>query len=252
VRLSSTCWHELAAIVLGVLSALLWGAVAASSLIIGALLGVARRWDDRLVGAVLGFGAGALISGVSFELVEEGLRAAGGLPVALGLGAGALSFFLGDRAVERMGGRSGGAAAGFPLLLGALLDGIPEQVVLGIGLAAGEGVSIALLVAIFVSNLPESIGSATDMRSAGRQPRTIVLGWVIVAAVCALATLAGYWISALVGDRFTGAVDGFAAGALLVMLVGSMIPEAKEKASISAGLTAVLGFAVAAGLSAST
>jgi ZIP family zinc transporter len=234
------------------LSALLWGAVAASSLVIGAVLGVVRRWDHRLIGAVLGFGAGALISGVSFELVEEGLRAAGGVPVALGLAAGALVFFLGDRAVERMGGRSGGAAAGFPLLLGALLDGIPEQVVLGIGLAAGEGVSVALLVAIFVSNLPESIGSATDMRAAGRESRVIVLGWAVVAVVCTLATIGGYWVSALVGDRFTGAVDGFAAGALLVMLVGSMIPEAKEKASVGAGLAAVLGFAVAAGLSASS
>ena len=234
------------------LSALLWGAVAASSLVIGAVLGVVRRWDHSLIGAVLGFGAGALISGVSFELVEEGLRAAGGVPVALGLAAGALVFFFGDRAVERMGGRSGGAAAGFPLLLGALLDGIPEQVVLGIGLAAGEGVSVALLVAIFVSNLPESIGSATDMRAAGRESRVIVLGWAVVAVVCTLATIGGYWVSALVGDRFTGAVDGFAAGALLVMLVGSMIPEAKEKASVGAGLAAVLGFAVAAGLSASS
>lgn len=234
------------------LSAGLWGAVAASSLVIGAVLGVVRRWDHRLIGAVLGFGAGALISGVSFELVEEGLRAAGGVPVALGLAAGALVFFLGDRAVERMGGRSGAAAAGFPLLLGALLDGIPEQLVLGIGLAAGEGVSVALLVAIFVSNLPESIGSATDMRAAGRESRIIVLGWAVVAVVCTLATIGGYWVSALVGDRFTGAVDGFAAGALLVMLVGSMIPEAKEKASVGAGLAAVLGFAVAAGLSASS
>jgi zinc transporter, ZIP family len=235
-----------------VLLALLWGAIAASSLVIGAILGVVRRWNDRLVGAVLGFGAGALISSVSFELVEEGLQAAGGGPVALGLASGALAFFLGDRGVERIGGRSGAAAAGFPLLLGALLDGIPEQVVLGIGLAAGEGVSIALLVAIFVSNLPESIGSASDMKSAGRPSRMIIFGWVIVAVVCTLATVAGYWISYLVGDRFTGAVNGFAAGALLVMLVGSMIPEANEKASISAGLTAVLGFAVAAGLSAST
>lgn len=234
------------------LLALLWGAIAASSLVIGAILGVVRRWNDRLVGAVLGFGAGALISSVSFELVEEGLQAAGGGPVALGLASGALAFFLGDRGVERIGGRSGAAAAGFPLLLGALLDGIPEQVVLGIGLAAGEGVSIALLVAIFVSNLPESIGSASDMKSAGRPSRMIIFGWVIVAVVCTLATVAGYWISYLVGDRFTGAVNGFAAGALLVMLVGSMIPEANEKASISAGLTAVLGFAVAAGLSAST
>jgi len=149
-----------------------------------------------------------------------------------------------------MGGRSGATAAGFPLLLGALLDGIPEQVVLGIGLAAGEGISVALLVAIFVSNLPESIGSAIDMKSAGRPSRMIISGWVIVAVVCTLATVAGYWVSSLVGDRFTGGVDGFAAGALLVMLVGSMIPEANQKASISAGLTAVLGFAVAAGLSA--
>jgi zinc transporter, ZIP family len=238
--------------VFGVLSALLWGAVAASSLVIGAVLGVARNWDNRLIGAVLGFGAGALISSVSFELVAEGLQTAGGLPVAFGLAAGALAFFLGDRAVERIGGRSSGAAAGLPLLLGALLDGIPEQVVLGLGLAAGEGVSVALLVAIFVSNLPEAIGSATDMRSAGRASRTIFFGWVAVAVVCALATLGGYWVSDLVGDRFTGAVDGFAAGALLVMLVGSMIPEAKEKVNVSAGLAAVLGFAVAVGLSASS
>jgi zinc transporter ZupT len=130
--------------------------------------------------------------------------------------------------VEHIGGRSGGAAAGLPLLLGALLDGIPEQTVLGIGLAAGQGVSIALLVAIFVSNLPESIGSATDMKAAGRKSRTIVLGWTVVAVVCTLATIGGYAVARLVGDRFTGAVNGFAAGALLVMLVGSMIPEAKE------------------------
>jgi zinc transporter, ZIP family len=234
-----------------VLSALLWGAVAASSLVLGALLGVARQWDSRLIGAVLGFGAGALMSSVSFELVEQGFQTAGAVPLALGLVGGALAFFFGDRVVERLGGRCRSGGAGLPLLLGAVLDGIPEQVVLGIGLAAGEGVSVALLVAIFVSNLPESIGSATDMKAAGRESRRIVLGWALVAVVCALATIAGYWISRLVADRFIGAVDGFAAGALLVMLVGSMIPEAKEKASLSAGLTAVLGFAVAAGLSAS-
>jgi ZIP family zinc transporter len=234
------------------LSALLWGGIAASSLVIGAMLGVVRRWDDRIIGAVLGFGAGALISSVSFELVEEGLATSGGMPVALGLAAGALAFFLGDRIVERMGGRSGRKTAGLPLLLGALLDGIPEQAVLGNGLAAGNGVSIALLAAIFVSNLPESIGSATDMRSAGTKPRTIILGWTAIAVVCSLATVGGYGISALVGDQFTGAVDGFAAGALLVMLVSSMIPEATEKAGKIAGLVAVLGYAVAAGLSAAS
>lgn len=230
--------------------ALIWGAVAASSLVIGAVLGVVRGWNDRVIGAVLGFGAGALISSVSFELVADGLSAAGGLPVALGLAGGALAFYLGDKGVERLGGRSGKTAAGMPLLLGALLDGIPEQAVLGIGLAAGKGVSVALLVAIFVSNLPEAIGSAADMRSAGTKARTIILGWSVVAVVCTLATVGGYAISALVGDPFAGAVDGFAAGALLVMLVSSMIPEATQKAGKAAALFAVLGFAVAAGLSA--
>jgi ZIP family zinc transporter len=242
--------HAVIDIVSVMLWPLLWGALAASSLVIGAVLGVIRPWNRRLIGVVLGFGAGALISSVSFELVEEGLAAAGGLPVALGLAAGALAFFFGDKGVERIGGRSAGKASGMPLLLGALLDGVPEQAVLGIGLAAGEGVSIALLVAIFVSNLPESIGSATDMRAAGTKARTIILGWTIVAVVCALATVGGYLLSALVGDRFTGGVDGFAAGALLVMLVSAMIPEATDKAGNVAGLAAVLGFALAAGLSA--
>jgi ZIP family zinc transporter len=85
-------------------------------------------------------------------------------------------------------------------------------------LAGGEGVSIALLVVIFVSKLSEAIGSAAEMKSAGRESRTIVLGWMIVAIVCALASIGEYAISRLVGARFMGAVDGFAAGALLVML----------------------------------
>ena len=121
---------------------------------------------------------------------------------------------------------------------------------LGLGLAQGQGISIALLVAIFVSNLPESIGSSTDMRAAGERPRRIIGLWTLVAIACTLATLGGYAISGVTAERFEAAVDGFAAGALLVMLVGSMIPEATEKAQDKAGLAAVLGFAVAAGLSA--
>jgi ZIP family zinc transporter len=230
--------------------ALFWGAIAASSLVLGALLGLARQWHDGLIGLVLGFGAGALISSISFELAAEGFRLGGPQPLALGIAAGALAFFFADRGVERLGRRLGGGAAGLPLALGALLDGIPEQAVLGLGLAQGEGVSVALLVAIFVSNLPESIGSATDMKAGGIRPRVIILLWIAVAAACALATLGGYALARVTAERFEGAVDGFAAGALLVMLVGSMIPGATRKAGEKTGLAAVFGFAVAAGLSA--
>lgn len=233
-------------------AALLWGAIAASSLVLGALLGLARQWHDGLIGVVLGFGAGALIASISFELTEEGFRLGGPLALAVGIAAGALAFFFADRGVERLGRRLRSGAAGLPLALGALLDGIPEQTVLGIGLAQGQGVSVALLVAIFVSNLPEAIGSSIDMKVGGVRPRLIIFLWSVVAVICALATVGGYAVSRVVTERFEGAVDGFAAGALLVMLVGSMIPEATAKAGEKAGLAAVLGFAVAAGLSAVT
>ena len=222
-----------------------WGALAASSLILGGFLGVARRWPERLVGLVLAFGAGALISAVSFDLAEEGARIAGPGAVGTGLAIGALTYFGVDRLIER-GGRGGGSA----LALGALLDGIPEQMVLGIGIAAGEGVSVGLLVAIFVSNLPEAIGASTDLRAGGHGPGAIRRLWGIIATVCTVAAVCGYAVADVSSGDVQAVINGFAAGALLVMLVDSMIPEAARKAGSTAGLVTTLGFAVAAGLSA--
>jgi zinc transporter, ZIP family len=224
------------------LEALAWGALAASSLIVGGLLGLAREWPRSLVGLVLAFGAGALISAVSFDLFEEGQRIGGPGSVAIGLAAGALTYFFLDRLVDGLG-------AGGSLALGALLDGIPEQAVLGIGIAAGEGVGVSLLVAIFVSNLPEAIGASTDLRAAGRSPATIRRLWAAVAALCTLATVAGYALADATSGDLQAGINGFAAGALIVMLVDSMIPEAARKAGRPAGLVTVLGFAVAAALS---
>jgi ZIP family zinc transporter len=134
------------------------------------------------------------------------------------------------------------------LALGALLDGIPEQAVLGIGLGAGEAISVSLLAAIFVSNLPEAIGASSDLRETGMSSRRINVLWLGVAVVCTLATVGGYALADSTGGHFRAAVNGFAAGALLVMLVDSMIPEAAKKAGRLAGLVTVLGFAVAAAL----
>jgi ZIP family zinc transporter len=236
-----------------VTAAVAWGALAASSLVIGALLGLLRAWPDRLVGLVLAFGAGALISAVSFDLAEEGAQVGEPGWVGLGLAGGAITYFALDRLVgrPRHGARPrAGANAGSALALGAFLDGIPEQTVLGVGLAAGHGVSVGLLVAIFVSNLPEAIGSSTEMRAAGRRPATIRRLWLLVALICAAATVVGYAIADNVSGNVNGAVDGFAAGALLVMLIDSMIPEAVRKGGDVSGLVTVLGFAVAAALSA--
>jgi zinc transporter, ZIP family len=237
-------------------AALGWGALAASSLVIGALLAFARRWPDRQLGYVLAFGAGALISAVSYELVQEGIDVGGGGSTAVGLGVGAFAYYFADGAVARrfsagrgMPGRMQGSAPGPALALGAFLDGVPEQLVLGISVAGGQGVGVGLLVAIFVSNLPESIGASSEMQRGGTPERTVLRLWIAVAATCVLATLAGYAIADSASNELRAGVNGFAAGALLVMLIDSLIPEATRQAGRTAGLMTTLGFAVAAGLS---
>lgn len=224
-------------------AALGWGALAASSLVIGALLSLAREWPERLVGLVLAFGAGALISAVSFELAEDGVAIGGAGPVGIGFALGAVTYFVLDGLVERRGSDPASALA-----LGAFLDGIPEQLVLGLGVAAGDEVSVGLLGAIFVSNLPEAIGSASEMRAHGRRKETILRLWIAVAVVCMLATVAGFAIADSLSGELEGGFNGFAAGALLVMLADSMIPEARKAGRVT-GLATAFGFAVAAALS---
>lgn len=237
------------------LSALGWGALAASSLVLGAALAFVRDWPSRQIGLILAFGAGALISAVSFELAAVGIEIGSLRATALGLGVGALTYFALDGLIARRSasgrGRAGRASAsdsGNALALGAFLDGVPEQLVLGIGLAAGEG-GIGLLVAIFVSNLPEAIGSASAMHDSGRSRSKILWLWSAAAAICTFATVTGYGIADITSGDLQAGINGFAAGALLVMLIDSMIPEATKEAGRVAGLVTTLGFAVATALS---
>jgi zinc transporter, ZIP family len=231
------------------LNALLWGLAASSSLIIGASVGVVWRWNRQLVYLILGFGAGALVASVSLELAAEGIRVGGYRVLAVGIAVGAITFYAADLGLQRLSDSHGQGGTGAALALGALLDGLPEQAVLGIGMARGEGVSTALFLAIFISNVPEAIGSATSMKESGTRPRTIVALWSAVAVLTSLACVGGHALQDVAGNALQGGLNGFAAGALLVMLVGQMVPEAGEKAHDDAGLAAVLGFALATGLS---
>ncbi|WP_350350593.1 hypothetical protein ABS642_14065 [Microbacterium sp. A8/3-1] len=229
--------------------AVLWGVVAASPLFVGAVLAMLRAWPPRWLGIVLGFGAGALMASIAFELWEEGLQRGGAIPLVAGVAAGALAYYIAARILDARAAKKKSEAGGGQLAVGALLDGIPEQLVLGIGLASGEPVSMALVVAILVSNLPESIGSAADLLQGGMAKSRVLLLWAGVAVICALATVAGFGLATVTGEAFRTTASGFAAGALLVMLVDSMVPEAQSKAKESTGLATVLGFALAAGLS---
>lgn len=239
------------------LEAIAWGALAASSLLIGALLGTAGWINRQAVGLILGFGAGALISAVSFELTEEALQLGGADATAAGLAIGALVFFAGDAALHRRGAsdrkqvRDSEDASGTALLLGAVLDGVPESAVIGITLLAGGEVSVAMLAAVFISNLPEGIGGASGMRAAGNSTRSILAWWTVVALVCALSAGLGYAVLDGASDEVIALLQAFAAGGVLTMLTDTMIPDAYRQGGRVTGLLTVLGFALAALLSAS-
>jgi ZIP family zinc transporter len=225
-------------------SALL-GALAALPLLFGAWFALRRHPDERTVGRVAAFGAGALISAVSFELVLDSVDAAPAIELAAALAAGAITYYVGDRMLSRSGDSQDPATRGRALMLGATLDGVPESFILGLSTTAGGGVSLAFFVAVVVSNLPEGMTSAAELgHEGGVQKNRILLRWLGVIGVSAIAAGAGAMIAGLNGR--TGAIaQGFAAGALLTMLADDLIPEARADAGIGAGLFTVLGFAVA-------
>jgi ZIP family zinc transporter len=235
-----------------VLSALLWGLVGSSSLVIGASAGVLLQVPGRGLGLLLGFGAGALVSAISFELADEALAQGGPGALAAGLAAGGLLFYAGDRLLEHRTNtprHARRATGGGALALGALLDGLPEQAAIGLSVAAGSGVGVSLVAAVFISNIPESLGSAADMRQSGTSAGAILRLWIGVGVVTTLASLAGYAILGDASGWTVGFTQAFAAGALIVMLVDAMVPEAHEKGGRIVGLATLLGYALAVLLS---
>ena len=230
-----------------------WGLVAGSSLLLGGLIGLRFDLKPNLVGLIMAFGSGVLISAVAYELVFEAFEtSAGEGGVALGLFAGALTFFAGDSLIDRFGGEgrkgsSGTQAGGAPLaiVLGIVLDGIPETAVIGLSLLEGGGVSVAVITAVFLSNLPESIAATTGLAKAGWAPRRILGLWAAVMVVSGLSALAGYGLLEDASGRTVAFVLAFAGGAVLTMLADTMMPEAFERGGKVTGLVTTLGFALA-------
>ncbi|GAA1339523.1 ZIP family metal transporter [Saccharothrix algeriensis] len=238
-----------------------WGLLAGSALLVGALVGYLARVPRGVIAAVMGFGSGVLISAVSFDLIAEAHELGGLVPTAVGSAIGAVVYTAANVALARRGARhrkrSGGlqpsedqqGGSGTAIAIGALLDGIPESVVIGASLISGGGVSLVTVAAVFVSNVPEGLSSAAGMRTAGRGPRYVFGLWTGIALVSGLAALAGYGLLAGAPPQWLAGITAFAGGAILAMIADTMIPEAFDDAHLLVGLSTVAGFLSAFALS---
>lgn len=230
------------------------GFAAGCALLVGSAVAWFTTVPARVVAAVMAFGAGVLISALSFELVEEAMDQ-GGLPAtALGFLVGSLVYVGLNLLLARRGARhrkrSGeqhpsGPGTGGAIAIGALIDGIPESMVLGLSFLTGGGVSIPMLAAVFISNVPEGLSSTAGMKKSGRAPGYVFGVWGGIAAASGVAALAGYLLLDGAPAGVLAFVNALAAGGILAMIADTMIPEAFEEAAVYSGLIATLGFLAA-------
>lgn len=238
--------------------AIFWSALATGTLLIGMFMAYRNMVGPRWTALIMAFGAGAIISAAAYQLVLGAVSEEKGsyYLVGLGIAAGALTFYFADRWVDGLGGKdrldfdgaqSGGSGTG--ILLGSLLDGVPESLVLGLSLAHSPQVSLAFIFAVAISNIPQGLGGTAGMLTSGWAKSKITRLWLAVCGLSIIAAVLGYWFGGLVPGANGAVVDSFAAGALLVMLTDSMIPESFEHGGRETGLMLVLGFSAAVAVS---
>jgi ZIP family zinc transporter len=233
-----------------------WGAVGASALLAGALVAYQLAPSRRVIAVVMALGTGLLIGSVAYELVDDALEHQAVAWVALAVLVGAAVFTAGDWLLDHRGGdhrkdAAGAQADGSPLaiVLGSVLDGIPESFVLGLTVLTG-GVSVSLLAGIVLSNLPEGMSSSSGLKAAGWPRRRVLLMWSAVVLVSAVAAAAGYAMLDPASGRTGALAQAFAGGALLAMLADTLLPEAYAVEGVLTGSLVVAGFAVSLALSA--
>ncbi|MEV8248396.1 ZIP family zinc transporter [Streptomyces rochei] len=248
-----------------IVQAALWGLVAGSALLLGAVVGFGVRVPQKVIATVMAFGAGVLLSAVSFELVGEAYEQAGLAPAAVGTLAGAAAYTAGNVWLAHRGARhrkrSGHhdhqaqpteeqqSGSGLALAFGALLDGVPESAVIGVSLLEGGAVSLVTVAAVFISNVPEGLSSSAGMKKAGRSKAYVFGVWGAIAAASTLSAVLGYTVVGGFSPAVIAAVTAVAAGAILAMIADTMIPEAFQDAHLAIGLVTVSGFLISFALS---
>jgi ZIP family zinc transporter len=239
------------------LEAGLWGLVGGAALVVGAVVSWFLRVPQKLVAFVMAFGAGVLVSALAFELVLEAEETGGLIALVIGFLGGAVAYSGANLALARRGAQhrkrsedqqpseSQHSGSGAAIAVGALLDGVPESVVLGVSLLGGGGVSLGVLAAVFISNVPEGLSSAAGMKRSGRSAGYVFGVWGGIALTSGVAALLGAAVLSGAPAEVIAVITAIAAGAILAMVIDTMVPEAVERAHLATGLIAALGFLVA-------
>ena len=241
-----------------IFGSLLWGFVASIPLIAGAVLASFLNLKKPIIASIMAFGAGVLVAALTFSLIEEAYNLVNDIvPVVLGFALGGLSYSVvnhilnnksGTKNRKRSHGENAGGgkdASGIALMVGSLMDNIPENMALGISIVAGGTVNVVLIAAIFISNFPEGLASSQGMKSNGKSTKQILLLWGLVVAIGTVASAIGFSVLANVNRDIVAIALSYASGAILVMLAESMIPEAFEEGGSKIGMATMAGFAVA-------
>ncbi len=236
------------------LEVIIFAIINGSSIVLGAIIGVFRELKQKTVAAFMAFGSGVLICALTFGLMEEAFGHGGFDAVIIGFLCGGLLFIGGDYVIHIFGGRKHkqhqlssqrGDTNSLMIVLGSALDGIPESIALGITLFGNREVGLMLITAIFISNFPESISSASGLKKEGFSRSKILFMWISVGVSMALATVLSFLFLHNLDPNIIGILEALAAGAILAMLTDSMMPEAYKEGGYAIGMLTILGFLVA-------
>lgn len=234
-------------------NAAIWGGISGSAVLLGALFALFIKIPKKLIGFIMAFGTGVLIGAATYELIGESVRKGGLEPTIIGFLAGALVFTILDLIISKKGGadrkRSKGqsgekkesSSGGLGIFIGTVMDAIPESIMIGASLVAGQGVSMLLVIAIFISNIPEGLSSTVGLRRGGYSKGKIIGLWGTVMVISALASFGGYLYMDHAGEYITAIIASFAGGGIIAMIASTMMPEAYEEGGPAIGFMAALG-----------